>query len=97
MTTEGILEPRNRDFRCIAYGGDLWLYRRALAEGIEGLRTSVWRRAFLKWKGPPGIEFLEETGDSCIVSPLTGFIHISRYRNGVPIHPPAPAASASKP
>ena len=33
-----------RRLRAIAYGGDLWLYRRALAEGIEGLRTSVWRR-----------------------------------------------------
>ena len=45
MTTEGILEPRNRDIwpGCIAYGGDLWLYRRALSEGIEGLRTRVWR------------------------------------------------------
>ena len=32
------------DRGCIAYGGDLWLYRSTLAEGIEGLRTSVWRR-----------------------------------------------------
>ena len=32
------------DRGCIAYGDDLWLYRSALAEGIAGLRTSVWRR-----------------------------------------------------
>jgi len=28
---------RRQGFRCVAYGGDLWLYRRALREGIEGL------------------------------------------------------------
>ena len=43
-TIEEGTEMLRRGFRCIAYGGDLWLYRRALAEGIEGLRTSVWRR-----------------------------------------------------
>lgn len=25
-------------FRCIAYGGDLWLYQRALAQGLQALR-----------------------------------------------------------
>ncbi len=25
-------------FRCLAYGGDIWLYQRALAEGLRGLR-----------------------------------------------------------
>jgi 2-dehydro-3-deoxyglucarate aldolase/4-hydroxy-2-oxoheptanedioate aldolase len=25
-------------FRCLAYGGDLWLYQNALREGIEGVR-----------------------------------------------------------
>lgn len=25
-------------FRCLAYGGDLWLYQRALAEGLQALR-----------------------------------------------------------
>ena len=43
-TIEEGTEMLGRGFRCIAYGGDLWLYRRALAEGIEGLRTSVWPR-----------------------------------------------------
>ena len=33
---EGQLRLR-QGFRCVAYGGDLWLYRRALREGIEGL------------------------------------------------------------
>ena len=37
---EGALRLR-QGFRCIAYGGDLWLYRRALRQGIEGLRASV--------------------------------------------------------
>ena len=41
-TIEEGTEMLRRGFRCIAYGGDLWLYRRALAEGIEGLRTSVY-------------------------------------------------------
>ena len=31
-------------FRCLAYGGDLWLYRWALRTGIEQVRSSVWRR-----------------------------------------------------
>ncbi|NKB70354.1 MAG: aldolase [Candidatus Latescibacteria bacterium] len=31
-------------FRCLAYGGDLWLYRTALRAGIEQIRSSVWRR-----------------------------------------------------
>ena len=37
---EGALRLR-QGFRCIAYGGDLWLYRRALRQGIEGLRASA--------------------------------------------------------
>ena len=43
---EGTRQMLRRGFRRIAYGGELWLYRRALAEGIEGLRTksgNVWR------------------------------------------------------
>jgi len=28
-------------FRCLAYWGDLWLYRQALSEGIRALRTSL--------------------------------------------------------
>jgi 2-dehydro-3-deoxyglucarate aldolase/4-hydroxy-2-oxoheptanedioate aldolase len=31
-------------FRCLAYWGDLWLYKQALRQGIEGLRASVWQR-----------------------------------------------------
>ena len=38
---EGQLRLR-QGFRLVAYGGDLWLYRRALREGIEGLRQGVW-------------------------------------------------------
>jgi 2-dehydro-3-deoxyglucarate aldolase/4-hydroxy-2-oxoheptanedioate aldolase len=30
----------DRGFRCLAYGGDLWLYQRALSEGIAGLRVA---------------------------------------------------------
>ncbi len=29
----------DRGFRCLAYGGDLWLYQRALREGIRDLRA----------------------------------------------------------
>ena len=29
-------------FRCVAYGGALWLYSRALREGIEGLRRRTY-------------------------------------------------------
>ncbi|MBI1904536.1 MAG: aldolase [Planctomycetia bacterium] len=28
-------------FRCLAYGGDLWLYQNALREGIEGVKKQV--------------------------------------------------------
>ena len=37
-------ERLRQGFRCLAYGGDLWLYRRALREGIEGLQACVWQR-----------------------------------------------------
>jgi 2-keto-3-deoxy-L-rhamnonate aldolase RhmA len=30
-----------RGFRCLAYWGDLWIYGRALSEGIEGIRSAV--------------------------------------------------------
>ena len=43
-TIEEGAERLRQGFRIVAYGGDLWLYRRALREGIEGLRQSVWQR-----------------------------------------------------
>lgn len=43
-TVEEGAQRLRQGFRCIAYGGDLWLYRQALREGIEGLRSSVWQR-----------------------------------------------------
>jgi 2-dehydro-3-deoxyglucarate aldolase/4-hydroxy-2-oxoheptanedioate aldolase len=30
-----------RGFRCLAYWGDLWIYQRALAEGIEAIRAAT--------------------------------------------------------
>lgn len=31
----------HQGFRCIAYGGDLWLYQQALADGLKEIRASI--------------------------------------------------------
>ncbi len=31
----------NQGFRCIAYGGDLWLYKKTLADGLKEIRASL--------------------------------------------------------
>ncbi|MDA1049415.1 MAG: aldolase/citrate lyase family protein [Planctomycetota bacterium] len=31
----------NQGFRCLAYGGDLWLYQKTLADGLKEIRASI--------------------------------------------------------
>ena len=40
---EGV-ERLRQGFRCIAYGGDLWIYQQGLKQGVEALKSSTWRR-----------------------------------------------------
>jgi 2-dehydro-3-deoxyglucarate aldolase/4-hydroxy-2-oxoheptanedioate aldolase len=37
---EGV-ERLRQGFRCIAYGGDLWIYQQGLRQGIEALKSSI--------------------------------------------------------
>lgn len=41
MSTEEARLRINQGFRCLAYGGDLWLYKKTLADGLKEIRESI--------------------------------------------------------